>query len=52
MPDEILEIVRAGVEVAKNPPRATAVDKRIEAIPMSSDPDEAREQWNKPLFDK
>lgn len=46
MPDDIKAIVEAGVEVAKNPPKV----KTVKEIPMSSDPDEARRQWDAPLL--
>jgi hypothetical protein len=46
MPNEILEIVQAGIEIAKNPPK---IIKEATAEPLSSDPDEARAQFNKPF---
>lgn len=43
MPDEILEAVTDAMEIAKNPPKVANV--KVEAL--SSDPDEARNQFNK-----
>ena len=46
MPDDIKAIVEAGVEVAKNPPKV----RTVKETPLSSDPDEARRQWDAPLL--
>jgi hypothetical protein len=43
MPDEILTAVQDGIELAKNPPKVANV--RVESL--SSDPNEARDQFNK-----
>jgi len=45
MPQEILDLVKVGVEVAKNPPKVREV--KVESIP--DDPDAARNAWNKPF---
>lgn len=43
MPDDILELVKIGVDIAKNPPPVREV--KVEELP--SDPDAARAEWNK-----
>jgi hypothetical protein len=48
MPDDIRDIVEAGVEIAKEGPKTTMVDKKIQATPLSSNPDEARQAWDAP----
>ena len=45
MPDEILDSVKDGIELAKNPPKVR--DVKVEDLP--SDPDEARAAFNKPM---
>lgn len=45
MPDDIRQIVEAGVEAAKNPPRV----REVQVIDLPSDPDAARQAWNKPF---
>lgn len=45
MPDDILEVVQVGVEIAKNPPKVK--DVKVSEIP--ADEDAARKEWNKPF---
>lgn len=45
MPDDIRQIVEAGVEVAKNPPAV----REVKVEELSADPDAARNAWNKPF---
>ena len=46
MPDEILDQVKDGIEIAKNPPKVREV--KVEDLPV--DPDEARAAFNKPMI--
>ena len=45
MPDDILELVQGGIEVAKNPPKV----RDVKVSELSSDPDAARNEFNKPF---
>lgn len=46
MPDEILEIVKAGIDVAKNPPKDIA---NVVEEDLPEDPDKAREAFDRPF---
>lgn len=45
MPDDIRELVEAGIEVSKNPPKVR--DVKVSELP--TDPDAARNEFNKPF---
>jgi len=45
MPDEILEAVKVGMEISKNPPKVAPV--KVDELP--ADPDAAREIFDKPF---
>lgn len=45
MPQEILDLVQVGIDVAKNPPKV----REAKVIELSSDPDAARQAWSQPF---
>lgn len=45
MPEDIKALVEDGLELAKNPPAV----REVKVSELSSDPDEARAAWNKPM---